>query len=430
MEIQEIPLKQIDPHPKQPRTDLGDIKGLAASVAEIGIIQPVVLVKSGRRYVTAVGHRRIKAATMAKLTTVPAVVAKDWDAAAQLDRLMAENTQRKDMTAVEKARGLQSMLDLGATEARVSTITGVSVADIRHVAPIIKQAKAISKDAGMATLEEAAALAEVADVGDDFRLLLASVGSGQFSHTFERIKQNRAREAKRSELAAKLEAEGVRVITENYGQNISGLGMLGITPDDHKDCEGHAAYLSYSGDAISYYCTKANLHRAGAAPGGGLTDEEKAARRAKREGKLAWAAATAVRREHLKLLCVNLQQNVPVAISWISATAWSRGLVKGALKEHTTTWEANIAKVANELLPERNPSHPQESLFAQTCAQMEQLISGWVEQSGGVDLKRAPIGYPEYMKMLAVTGYVPAECEGGTVVHAPVQPGDEIEEID
>src|SRR3954447_14272219 len=96
-----IPIEQIDPNPNQPRQAMGDLSELIASIAEKGIIEPLIVRQRGERYQIVAGERRYQAAVRAGLNELP-VVLRDVDDAEMLEIALVENIQRKDLTPFEE----------------------------------------------------------------------------------------------------------------------------------------------------------------------------------------------------------------------------------------------------------------------------------------------------------------------------------------
>ena len=114
--LTEIRVDQIDPHPENPRKDLGDLTELAESIKTNGIMQNLTVIPNNMgRYTVVIGHRRLAAAKLAGLSTVPCAVVYDMDHKTQLSTMLLENMQRSELTYVEQADGFQMMLDLGET---------------------------------------------------------------------------------------------------------------------------------------------------------------------------------------------------------------------------------------------------------------------------------------------------------------------------
>src|SRR5437660_2380423 len=100
-----IPLSMIEANPEQPRTNLGNLEELAASIREKGVLEPILVRSIGpNRYQIISGERRFRAAGMAGLDEIPAIEL-DVDDKEQLEIALIENIQRKDLTPFEEAEG-------------------------------------------------------------------------------------------------------------------------------------------------------------------------------------------------------------------------------------------------------------------------------------------------------------------------------------
>ena len=112
--IAQIHIEDIIPNRFQPRLNFDEegLKELSESIKEHGIIQPLVLRKLGDKYEIIAGERRYKAASMAGLTTVPAVI-KNIDDNMAAEEAIVENVQRRNLTAIEEARSYKNLLDKG-----------------------------------------------------------------------------------------------------------------------------------------------------------------------------------------------------------------------------------------------------------------------------------------------------------------------------
>lgn len=128
----ELPLEVILPNPEQPRTEFDpkELEALAESIRENGVIQPIVVEPAGNgMYFLHAGERRTRAARMAGLKTIPAVITPALNGDGQEKRLvraLVENLQRTDMNPIEEARGYQRMLDLGYTRNDIALKLGIS----------------------------------------------------------------------------------------------------------------------------------------------------------------------------------------------------------------------------------------------------------------------------------------------------------------
>ena len=105
-----LPIDQIDPNPNQPRQVMGDLSELMSSIAEKGIIEPVIVRQRGNRFQIIAGERRYQAAIQVGLQEIPVVI-REVDDNEIIEIALVENLQRKDLTAFEEAEALQSLAD-------------------------------------------------------------------------------------------------------------------------------------------------------------------------------------------------------------------------------------------------------------------------------------------------------------------------------
>lgn len=118
-QIKLINTSLIDPHPDNPRKNIGDVNDLAASIKTNGLLTPLSVVPNGERYRVIAGHRRLAACKQAGIVAVPCFVLQ-LGPLQQLEAMVTENCQREQLTVLEEADAIQGMLDLGATTASVA----------------------------------------------------------------------------------------------------------------------------------------------------------------------------------------------------------------------------------------------------------------------------------------------------------------------
>ncbi len=104
-----IPIDQVDPNPDQPRQAMGDLSELMASIAEKGIVEPLIVRQRRGRFQIVAGERRYQAAVQVGLHEVPAVI-RDVDDAELIEIALIENIQRKDLSPFEEAEALQTLV--------------------------------------------------------------------------------------------------------------------------------------------------------------------------------------------------------------------------------------------------------------------------------------------------------------------------------
>ena len=125
-----LPLQRVEPNPDQPRRDFNEeeLQALADSIATHGMLQPLTVreISGSEYYQIIAGERRWRAARLAGLTEVPALVVEADDRKA-MELALIENLQRQDLNPVEEALGYQSLLsDYGLTQEEAAQRVGKS----------------------------------------------------------------------------------------------------------------------------------------------------------------------------------------------------------------------------------------------------------------------------------------------------------------
>ncbi len=111
--ITEIPLSEIRSNPYQPRVifDENALQELADSIKEHGIIQPIIVKKSIKGYELVAGERRTRAARLAGLTTIPAII-KDFNDTEMMEIALIENIERENLNPIEEAKAYENILKI------------------------------------------------------------------------------------------------------------------------------------------------------------------------------------------------------------------------------------------------------------------------------------------------------------------------------
>ena len=146
--IDEIEISKIEVNPFQPRTNFDEValNELAASIREIGLIQPITLRKIGDdKYQIIAGERRFRASQIAGLTSIPAYIRKAKDEG-MLELALVENIQREDLNAIEIALSYQRLLDeLEFTQEELSARIGKNRSTIANYQRLLKLPAVIQK---------------------------------------------------------------------------------------------------------------------------------------------------------------------------------------------------------------------------------------------------------------------------------------------
>jgi ParB family transcriptional regulator, chromosome partitioning protein len=130
----EIPVGAVAPNPRQPRSTFEDetLEALAVSIREVGILQPIVVRRGSNGFELIAGERRLRAAKLAGLATIPAVV-RESDDAESLREALIENIHREDLNPVELAEAFRELLEeLGLKQETLAERLGVSRSHIAN----------------------------------------------------------------------------------------------------------------------------------------------------------------------------------------------------------------------------------------------------------------------------------------------------------
>lgn len=144
---QELLIKNIAANPYQPRCNFDEekLQELAASIKEFGVVQPVVVRKKGRSYELVAGERRLRAAGLAGLTKVPAIV-KDYDDAKMMEIALIENIQRHDLNPIEEAQGLRRLMqEFKLTQEQTAEKVGRSRSAVTNILRLLNLPEQVQK---------------------------------------------------------------------------------------------------------------------------------------------------------------------------------------------------------------------------------------------------------------------------------------------
>jgi len=200
-----IAVDKIDPNPEQPRTDIGDLTELTASISEKGVLEPL-LVKPSRltgRWMIIAGERRWRAANAAGLSEVPCIE-MEVDDQTVAEIALIENMQRKDLTIWEEADGLLSLCErFGYTHEEVARKVGKSrttVTEVVSIASIPQDVRDLCREAGVAAKSVLLQLVRQPDDESMRRLAVQITSQG--------LNRDDAREVRRQEAGPRIVPEG------------------------------------------------------------------------------------------------------------------------------------------------------------------------------------------------------------------------------
>ena len=163
----QLPIDSIKPNPYQPRTQFSgdDLEDMASSIRNHGIVQPLVVVKSDDGYQLIAGERRLRAAKLVGLKTVPAVV-RSFSEQEQLEIALIENIQRADLNPLELASAYQKLADqFNLSLDQISDRVGKAVSTVSNIIRLLNLPHEAKKalDGGLISEGHARTLLSVSD---------------------------------------------------------------------------------------------------------------------------------------------------------------------------------------------------------------------------------------------------------------------------
>lgn len=225
-----IPIDKLNPHPDNPRKDLGDLSELVESIKSKGVLQNLTVVpyysKVQKRvmdglYTILIGHRRASAAKLAGLTELPCSIV-DMSYEDQIATMLVENMQRSDLTVWEEGKGVQMMINLGKSVKDISEMTGFSETKIRQREKIAryderKVKKGLERGA---TLFDFAELDKIED--DEIReKLLGVIGTSDWKNELAAAKKNQKEKVLKDAWYDQVSKWATRIDDVIYGSSFS-----------------------------------------------------------------------------------------------------------------------------------------------------------------------------------------------------------------
>jgi ParB family chromosome partitioning protein len=170
---QEITLDQVEANPFQPRRHFAGpaLEEMAATIREHGVLTPIVVRKGPGGYQIIAGERRVRAARLAGLTAIPAIV-KDVTDGQALQLALVENLQREDLNPLESAEAYQRLIDeFGLTQEDIASQLGRDRSSVANALRLLRLPLRIREDLAAGTLTEghARALLGIEKAADQIR---------------------------------------------------------------------------------------------------------------------------------------------------------------------------------------------------------------------------------------------------------------------
>jgi ParB family chromosome partitioning protein len=189
-----VPIELLDPNPAQPRQVMGDLSELMASVAEKGILEPLLVRPRGGRYQIIAGERRYHAAVQVGLREVPVIV-READDAEVMELALVENLQRKDLTPFEEADALQQLaVRCGYTHEDMARKLGRSRTSITEALSLNNMPEEVRNLCRLADITAKSTLLQIVRQGDPQKMLaLVERLAGSGSATRDAVRRETTR---------------------------------------------------------------------------------------------------------------------------------------------------------------------------------------------------------------------------------------------
>ena len=282
-QIHHIRLEEIAPAADNLRADVGDVSELAASIAEAGVLEPLIVTRvkpgetdnGGVLYSLVIGHRRLAGARKAGVPRVPAII-RELDDKQRVEAMLVENLQRADLAPLEEAEGYRRLVALGVGQVELARRIGRSQAHVSKRLSLLKLAPETRDVLTEGGIDLAGAL-ELVPYTREVQLHVLQAIAESIKRKDRYIApagQLAAAAAARLELQLKREralvtlgtAKTSVLHTDEYGypkghptELGKGYGRLPITAKAHAGAGCHAAYVDREGE-IRYVCTKPENH--------------------------------------------------------------------------------------------------------------------------------------------------------------------------
>lgn len=191
-DLRRIPTDLVVPNPRQPRTSFDDetLQALADSVRERGVLQPVLVRPlPGGRYELIAGERRWRAARLAGLEVIPAII-RSVDPVMQAQMALIENIQREDLNPVDRALAYKALVtNLGLTQSELADRLGEDRTVISHYLRLLDLTPAVQEMVadGRLSVSHGKVLAGVSDVAEQVRLAQLAVKETLNVRNLERL---------------------------------------------------------------------------------------------------------------------------------------------------------------------------------------------------------------------------------------------------
>lgn len=216
-----IDLSSIRPNPFQPRMEYteSEISGLIDSIKRKGVIQPIVVRKSGKLFELVCGERRYRAAKKVGLKKIPAVV-KDLTDREVLELALIENIQRKNLNPIEEAKAYNRLIkEFGLTQTDIAKEIGKERSTISNRIRLLKLPQPIQSMVLRDEISEGHARALLAAEDENAMVSIANeiTKKGLSVRDIERLIQKKTRRTKKAKTKDLFTNEAERILREKFG---------------------------------------------------------------------------------------------------------------------------------------------------------------------------------------------------------------------
>ena len=245
---QELLIKNIAANPYQPRCNFDEekLQELAASIKEFGVVQPVVVRKKGRSYELVAGERRLRAAGLAGLTKVPAIV-KDYDDAKMMEIALIENLQREDLHFLEEAEGYEQLMEqFHLTQEAMAARVGKKQSTIANKLRLLRLSPAVRKvlvDAGLSE-RHARALLKLEDDAKRLEVLEVVVAKNYSVRQTEEYINKLLEDNQQEKRRRRVIVNDVRIYLNSIKQVVNAIKDVGIPVNMEQTVEGDEVIVS------------------------------------------------------------------------------------------------------------------------------------------------------------------------------------------
>jgi ParB family chromosome partitioning protein len=209
--VTELPVDAIVANPQQPRKDFADeaLVELSRSLRQSGVLQPVVVRRLGQGYQLVIGERRWRAARMAGLERIPAIIRETTDAQS-LELALVENLLREDLNPMEEAEAYQRLLtEFGWTQEELAQRVGKDRSSVANCLRLLRLPDLIQEDlrTGRLTMGHARALVSLTSPDEQLKLRERILSeSWSVRTTEEDVKRKRSRPSRSTRRSPELGA--------------------------------------------------------------------------------------------------------------------------------------------------------------------------------------------------------------------------------